>query len=128
MMEGKSDGKKGRGGRPKKLVKRDHLLGIKCTLLERTTIEQKAKMYALTVSDFMRTIAVNYPGDLPHKKVVPKEVLELKGLFNHTAANVNQLVHRHNCGDAITNADRTRLMLLEEKIRFAVFLITKQYS
>lgn len=128
VMEGKREVKKGRGGRPKKAVKRDQLLGVKCTLLERTTIEQKAALYALTLSDFMRLTAVNYPGNLPLKQVVPKEVLELKGLFNHTAANVNQLAHRHNCGDAITHADRARLMILEEKIGYAVLLISKHYS
>ena len=127
-MEGKSEGKQRSGGRPKKPIKRDQLLGVKCTLLERTTIEQKARLFALTVSDFLRLTAVNYPGSLPQIKVTPKEVLELKGLFNHTAANVNQLAHRHNCGDAITHVDRARLLVLEEKMLYAVLLITKHYS
>ncbi|RYZ26698.1 MAG: mobilization protein [Chitinophagaceae bacterium] len=127
-MERKSEGKKQSGGRPKKSVKRDQLLGVKCTLLERTSIEQKAKSYALTVSDFLRTTALYYPGILPRRLVAPKEVMELKGAFNHTAANVNQLARRHNGGDAMTLADRARLLFLEEKLLHAVLLITKHYS
>ena len=76
-MEGKGEEKKRRGGRPKKLVKRDQLLGVKCTLLERTTIEQIAKSFALTVSDFLRTTALLSPGDVKPKRVLPKEVLEM---------------------------------------------------
>ena len=119
-MEGKGGEKKGSGGRPKKTVKRDQLLGVKCTLLERITIEQKAKLYALTVSDFLRSTALSNTGSLPGKKVLPKEVLQLTGLLNHTAANINQLARRHNSGDAISALDRGRLLVLEIEVKQAV--------
>ena len=120
VMEGNSGGRKRSGGRPKKAVKRDQLLGVKCTLLERTAIEQKAKSFALTVSDFLRTMALLNPGDSLPRKVVPKEVLQLTGMFNHTAANINQLARRHNYGDAISLLDRERLLALEEEVKQVV--------
>ena len=119
-MEAKSGGKTGRGGRPKKTVKRDQLLGVKCTLLERITIEQKAKLRALTVSDFLRSTALSNTGSLPGKKVLPKEILQLTALLNHTAANINQLARRHNSGDAISVLDRGRLLVLEIEVKQAV--------
>jgi hypothetical protein len=124
-MEGKSEGKKQSGGRPKKLVKRDQLLGVKCTLLERTSIEQKARSLALTVSDFLRTTALANPGDVAPKKVLPKEVLEMKATFNHMAANINQISRRHNYGDALSHLDRATLMVLVDEVRNVIFIITK---
>ena len=120
VMEGNSGRKKGSGGRPKKAVKRDQLLGVKCTLLERTAIEQKAKSFALTVSDFLRTVALSNAGDPLPKKVLPREVLQLTGMFNHTAANINQLARRHNSGDAISLSDRERLLILEAEVKQVV--------
>jgi hypothetical protein len=124
-MVGKSEGKKRSGGRPKKLVKRDQLLGVKCTLLERTSIAQKAKSLALSVSDFLRTTALANPGDAAPKKVLPKEVLEIKATLNHTAANINQISRRHNHGDALSHLDRARLMALQDEVRNVIVIITK---
>lgn len=127
-MEGKSEERKRSGGRPKKQVKRDQLLGVKCTLLERTTIEQKARSLALTVSDFLRTLALTRTGDPAPKKVLSKELLQRIGMLNHIAANINQIARRHNRGDALSLMDRQWLFGLESEIKEISYNLSIHYS
>jgi hypothetical protein len=46
------------GGRPKKPVKRDQQLAVMCTQVERKVIELKAKAANVSVSEFLRTLAL----------------------------------------------------------------------
>ena len=39
-----------KGGRPKKAVRKDHVLTLKCSLTEKCIIEVKAKKSGLTIS------------------------------------------------------------------------------
>jgi hypothetical protein len=57
-MESGKDYKKHKGVRPRKEVKRDEQLAVMCTLIERTIIEHKAKSVNLSVSEFLRTLAL----------------------------------------------------------------------
>ncbi len=41
-----------KGGRPKKTIKRDQLMAVKCTLYERKAIEARAKSVNLSISEY----------------------------------------------------------------------------
>lgn len=97
-----------KGGRPKKAIKKDQLLAIKCTLLERKIIEAKAREVELTVSEYLRQNGLNGKIDRP-KKVIPKEVLQLTGTLNHLAANLNQIAKKRNGFDELNALDRALL-------------------
>ena len=47
-----------KGGRPKKAVKKDQILAVKCSLFERKAIEARAKSVNLTVSEYLREMAL----------------------------------------------------------------------
>ena len=46
--------KKYKGGRPKKEVKQDEFIGVKCSLNEKTILKQKAEIAGLSLSEFLR--------------------------------------------------------------------------
>jgi len=50
--------KNSKGGRPKKIIKRDQQITVVCTLLERKTIEYKAKSIGLSYSEYLRQIGL----------------------------------------------------------------------
>jgi hypothetical protein len=106
VKQGNHTGRK--GGRPKKAVKRDQLLGVKCTLIERTTIVYKAKSVSLSVSEYLRTMGMTGKIDRL-TKVLPKEVLLLSGTLNHLAANMNQIAKKLNSDEFLTSLDRAGL-------------------
>ncbi|SEW27428.1 plasmid mobilization protein [Chitinophaga arvensicola] len=86
---------KNRSGRPRKEIKKDQFLAIKCNQWERSIIEAKAKASNLTISEYLRKIGVAGKIDR-REKVFPKEVLELTGMLNHLAANLNQIARIRN--------------------------------
>ncbi len=109
--------KNSKGGRPQKAVKRDQFLGVKCTLDERKIIEHKTKAAALSVSEYLRALALS-PHTVNRKtKVLPKEVLLFTGTLNHLAANLNQVAYRRNRGDTITVLEKLELMQLVYEIK-----------
>lgn len=79
--------KKVKGGRPRKAIKRNRLLGVKCMLVVRTAIEYKAKSFCLTTSEYLRQIGLSGKGNL-NRKVLPKKVMQLSATLNHMAANL----------------------------------------
>ncbi|HVU93718.1 MAG TPA: hypothetical protein VHE34_00775 [Puia sp.] len=106
MEERKDDRKK--GGRPKKAVKMDQLLGVKCTLIERKAIEARARSVGLSVSEFLRKMGLTGKIDR-NERVLPKEVLQYRGTLNHAAANINQIAHKRNRGDELNALERAEL-------------------
>ncbi|HET6254713.1 MAG TPA: mobilization protein [Puia sp.] len=97
-----------KGGRPKKAVKKDQILAVKCSLFERRAIEARAKSTNLTVSEYLREIALT--GKIDRRlKVFPKEVLALSGTFNHIAANLNQIAKKRNSGEELNALERADL-------------------
>lgn len=86
---------KKKGGRPRKGIKRDQFLAIKCNQWERSIIEAKARTSDLTISEYLRKMGVAGKIDR-REKVFPKEVLELTGTLNHLAANLNQIARIRN--------------------------------
>ena len=105
-----------RGGRPKKVIKQNCLLGVKCSILEKAVISQKAAKANLSVSAYLRTLGINGQVDIKIKGL-PKEVLELKSILNHAAANLNQIAKKRNSNDELNIMERTVLQSLAELLQ-----------
>ncbi len=110
-MEAEKVNKKGaphKGGRPRKAIKRDQLLAVKCTLMERKVIEAKARSVLLSVSEYLRALGLNGKIDR-RQKVLPKEVLAFTATLNHMAANLNQIAKKRNSIDELNALERAEL-------------------
>lgn len=108
--------KKNRGGRPKKAVKRDQLMAIKCTLYERKIIEAKAKKSNLSVSEYLREIGLTAKIDY-RNKALPKEILSFTGVLNHMAANLNQIAKKRNSNDELSPLERAELKVQSGQVK-----------
>ena len=110
-MEAGKVNKKGdshKGGRPRKTIKRDQLLAVKCTLMERKVIEAKSRSVLLSVSEYLRALGLSGKIDR-RQKVLPKEVLALTATLNHMAANLNQIAKKRNGIDELNALERAEL-------------------
>lgn len=105
-----------KGGRPKKTIKKDQLLAIKCTLVERKIIEAKAKMVGTTVSDYLRQSGISGKIGSP-KKSIPTQVLQLTGTLNHLAANLNQIAKKRNGMEQLDAFERAALELQSRELK-----------
>jgi hypothetical protein len=97
-----------KGGRPKKAVRKDQLLGVKCSLVERKAIEARAKSVNLSVSEYLRKMGLTGKID-KREYAFPKEVLLLTGTLNHLAANLNQIAHKRNRQEELNAVERAAL-------------------
>lgn len=100
--------KKNKGGRPVKEVRQNHFIGVKCTLIEKNLLQEKAKILGLTVSEYLRASGLN--GQAVSKiKALPQEVLQLTGTLNHLAANLNQIAKKRNGIEQLDALERAGL-------------------
>lgn len=107
---------KSKGGRPKKTIKRDQLMAIKCTLYERKVIEARAKSANLSVSEYLREIGLT--GKIDRRdKALPKEVLGLTAMLNHMAANLNQITKKRNGMDELSPLERAELKVQSGQVK-----------
>ena len=107
---------KNKGGRPKKAVKRDQLVAIKCTLYERKVIEARAKSANLSVSEYLREIGLTGKIDR-RNKALPKEVLSFTAMLNHMAANLNQIAKKRNGIDELSPLERAELKVQSGQVK-----------
>ncbi len=107
-MEEEREHTKSKGGRPEKAVKRNKLLGVKCTSVEAFIIKSKAEKVQLTVSEYLREMGLTGKIDI-RKKVLPKEVLLVTATLNHMAANLNQIAKKRNSFDELNALERAEL-------------------
>lgn len=107
---------KNKGGRPKKDIKKDQLLNLKCTQIERKVIQEKAKQANLSVSEYLREMALTGKIDR-REKALPKEVLQLTGTLNHLAANFNQIAKKRNGIDELDAFERAELMVQSGQVK-----------
>lgn len=115
-MSAEINSKKSRGGRPLKAVKMDQQLAVMCTFDERRIIEAKANTANVSVSEFLRTIALQ--GQVDRKiKTFPKEILLFTATLNHLAANINQIAKKRNQNDELNDTERASLNCLTEQIK-----------
>jgi hypothetical protein len=105
-----------RVGRPPKAVKKDQLLAFKCSLLERKMIETKAKSAQLSVSEYIREMALN--GKINRgNRTLPKEILRFTATLNHLAANLNQVAKKRNRYEVLSLLERADLQVQSEEIK-----------
>jgi hypothetical protein len=105
-----------RGGRPSKPIKRNKLIGVRCSATERFIIEAKAKAASLTKSEFLRISGLNGKIDI-RKKAIPKEVLQGIATVNHIAANVNQIAKKRNSFDELSPIERAELQWIVGQLK-----------
>jgi hypothetical protein len=105
-----------KGGRPKKVLKRNIALTVKCNTTEQTLITLKARETQLTVSEYLRTLGLNGKIDTQNK-ALPQEVLQFTSTLNHLAANINQIAKQCNTYHQLTFVERIELQALVIKIK-----------
>ncbi|WP_240915153.1 plasmid mobilization protein [Chitinophaga oryziterrae] len=115
-MEQRNAQTKNKGGRPKKDVKKDQLMAIKCSLYERRIIEARARSVDLSVSEYLREIGITGKIDR-REKALPKEVLELTGTLNHMAANLNQIAKKRNGIEELSPLERANLKVQSGEVK-----------
>lgn len=115
-MEQNENIRKKKGGRPKKSIKKDQLLPVKCDKEEMKKIEDRARMVGFSVSKFMRKIAVN--GQIDRREIIfPREVLQLIGKLNHAAAYLNQIAKKRNGIDELNALERATLQIQSRDLK-----------
>lgn len=107
---------KNKGGRPRKAIKKDHLLNLKCTVIESKLIKAKARLANLSVSEYLREMGLTGKIDR-REKSLPKEVLQLTGTINHLAANLNQIAKKRNGIDELNFFERAELKSQSEELK-----------
>ena len=108
---------KNKGGRPVKAIKKSRVLTLKCSNYERMIIQAKAKKVNLTLSEYLREMALSGKVSL-QGKALPKEVLEMTGTLNHMAANLNQLAKKSNgVTEVLTKTDFLVMKWLSDELK-----------
>jgi hypothetical protein len=105
--------KRNKGGRPKKEIKKDQFLGVKCSLVERKVIENKAGQVGVSVSEYLRRLGLSGKIDMK-LKIVSKEILLFTATLNHLAANLNQIAKKRNSNDQLNAIERAQLEQLSK--------------
>ncbi|NCI49786.1 mobilization protein [Sediminibacterium roseum] len=108
-----STGKRNKGGRPRKEIKKDQFLGVKCSLVERKVIENKARQVGVSVSEYLRKLGLSGKIDMK-LKIVSKEILLFTATLNHLAANLNQIAKKRNSNDQLNALERAQLEQLSK--------------
>jgi hypothetical protein len=122
-MEQTNEQGKNKGGRPTKAIRKNQLITLKCTSLDKITIQAKARKARLSVSEFM--LEISRTGTIVMiDKVLPTEVLTLIGTLNHMAANLNQIARKRNSVvDELNAAERANLAILSRELKNIVPMI-----
>lgn len=107
---------KNKGGRPVKTIKRNKLIGVRCSETEQLIIEAKAKAARLTKSEFLRVLGLSRKIDI-HKKALPTEVLIAIANLNHLAANMNQIAKKRNSFDELNAIGRAEIQVAVGKLK-----------
>ena len=101
---------KNKGGRPKKTIKKDCRVSVRCSLIQRKAIQAKAKSVKFSVSEYL--LKMGLTGKIDRwERVLPKEILQLMGTLNHTSANLNQIAKKRNGIEPLTAFDRAELLV-----------------
>lgn len=111
-----------KGGRPRKAARKEHVLALKCSLFEKKAIAIKAKSTNLSVSGYLRQMALSGKVDM-RVRVLPKEVLIFTARLNHIAANLNQIARKRNGGDELEEPDRANLQAQSRELKELTDLI-----
>jgi hypothetical protein len=116
MSEQKKAQTRNKGGRPPKTIKQKEVIPIKCSLIEKIVLKQKAKAIGISLSDYLRQTGLK--GQAVSKtKAFPKEILLFTGTLNHLAANINQVAKKRNGFDELNALERADLNILSRQIK-----------
>ena len=108
MNEIKKQVGRNKGGRPKKAIKQREFIGVKCSLVEKILLKQKAKTVGLSLSEYLREMGFN--GQVVRRtKAIPQEILQFTGTLNHLAANLNQIAKKRNGIEQLDALERAGL-------------------
>ncbi len=105
-----------RGGRPKKLDKKDCFIGVRCTKEEKKLIGEKAKDLNRKPGEYLRNLGLNRQFDI-RAKALPKEILQLVGTLNHLSANVNQIAKKANSDHSFSVFEVARIAILAGEVK-----------
>ena len=117
--------KRNKGGRPRKKIKKECYITIKCTLYEKKVIEAKAKSVHMNTSEYLRELGIKGKVDL-RNKTISKEVLTMSGTLNHLAANLNQIAKKRNGLDELNAIERARLNVQSMEVKQLAMLIKEK--
>jgi len=115
-MERKDFMSRKKGGRPIKAEKRNQLLSLKCTLRERDLIKKRADDVRLSISEYLRELALTGKIDM-RMKALPAEILSITAVLNHMAANLNQIARKRNSNDELTVIERADLKVQSMRLK-----------
>ncbi len=116
MSEPKKQARRNKGGRPRKTIKQKEVIPVKCSLIEKILLKQKAKAIGVPLSEYLRQGGLN--GQAVSKtKVFPKEILLFTATLNHLAANLNQVAKKRNGIDELNAFERANLNLLSVQVK-----------
>jgi hypothetical protein len=116
-----------KGGRPKKIIKRDQQLAVMCTVVERFVIVSKAEKLQISLSQFLREMGLKGQVNL-NRKSIPKEILLLSGTLNHVAANLNQIAKKRNQGEELNALERAQLQSLRTELSTIAVTLKEHYK
>ena len=116
MSEPKKQSGRNKGGRPRKTIKQKEVISVKCSLIEKIMLKQKAKAIGISLSEYLRQGGLN--GQAVSKiKAFPKEILLFTATLNHLAANLNQVAKKRNGIDELNALERANLNLLSVQVK-----------
>jgi len=124
MSEEKESAPRNKGGRPKKAIKQKEVIPIKCSLVEKIVLKQKAKAIGISLSDYLRQSGLKGQA-VSNTKAYPKEVLLFTATLNHLAANLNQVAKKRNGIDELNAFERANLNVLSGQVKQLVIDIKK---
>ena len=116
MSEQKQGPARNKGGRPPKAIKQKEVIPIKCSLVEKIVLKQKAKAIGISLSDYLRQTGLHGQA-VSRTKAFPKEILLFTGTLNHLAANLNQIAKKRNGIDELNAFERSNLNLLSGQVK-----------
>jgi hypothetical protein len=105
-----------RGGRPKKLDKKDCFIGVRCTKEEKKLIGEKGKDLNQRPGEYLRNLGLNRQFDIK-TRALPKEILQFVGTLNHLSANVNQIAKKANMDHSFSVIELARLTMLAVEVK-----------
>ena len=117
--------KRNKGGRPRKKIRKECYITIKCSLYEKKAIESKARIVNMNTSEYLRELGLT--GKINQRnKAFSKEVLAMSGTLNHLAANLNQIAKKRNNLDELNPMERARLNVQSIEVKLLASFIKEK--
>ena len=107
---------KNKGGRPKKGLKKECRVSVRCSFIQRKAIQAKARAVNFSVSEYLLTMGLTGKIDR-QEKTLPKEILKFTGTLNHLAANLNQIAKKRNGIEPLNAFERADLLVQSNDLK-----------